>query len=166
VAVDAVPPSSSAEPHPICNGSCGPRPRDFRSTLRAERVEFLQAQHAEVHLNGFVTDFIDTTRDFKVRGAAVRVSTQTSYQGGMASNLGDGVHVKLEGALVNGVVDVSRLEFLPAAAGAQSVLFGNIADPVMPQHGTRTFRSHGPTAEVGRRPSPASRGSVDLGPAA
>jgi Domain of unknown function (DUF5666) len=121
----------------------------FGSMLRAERVEFLHAQHAEVHLNGFVTDFVDATRNFKVRGAAVRVSTQTSYEGGTASNLGDGVHVKLEGALVNGVVDVSRLEFLPAAASAQSVLFGNVADPVMTAaDGTRTFRVIGQPAEI------------------
>lgn len=139
----------------------------FGSTLRAERVEFLHAQHAEVHLNGFVTDFIDATRTFKVRDAAVRVSTQTNYQGGMASNLGDGVHVKLEGALVNGVVDVSRLEFLPAAAGMQSVLFGNIADPVMTAaDGTRTFRLIGLPAEVRTTTATSfKKGSAsDLGP--
>jgi hypothetical protein len=118
-------------------------------TLRADRVEFLHAQDAEVHLNGFVTDFVDTTSNFKVHGAVVRVSAQTTYEGGVASNLGDGVHVKLEGALVNGVVDVARLEFLPAAAGMQSVLFGHIAGPVLTAaDGTRTFRLVGHPTEI------------------
>lgn len=121
----------------------------FGSTLRADRVEFLHAQDAQVHLNGFVTDFVDVASNFKVRGTLVRVSAQTTYVGGMASNLGDSVHVKLEGALVNGVVDVSRLEFLPAAAGAQDVQFGDIVSPVLTAaDGTKTFRLAGQATEI------------------
>jgi hypothetical protein len=121
----------------------------FGSTLRAARVEFLRAQDAQVHLNGFVTEFVDAASNFKVRGTVVRVSAQTTYVGGMASNLGDSVHVKLEGALVNGIVDVSRVEFLPSAAGVQSVLFGDVAGPVLTAaDGTRTFRLVGQSTEI------------------
>jgi hypothetical protein len=119
------------------------------STLRAERVEFLHAQDAEVRLNGFVTDFVDTSTNFKVRGTVVRVSAQTTYKGGVASNLGDGVHVKLEGVLVNGIVEVSELEFLPAGPGMQTVLFGYIAGPVVTAaDGTSTFRLVGQPTEI------------------
>lgn len=121
----------------------------FGSTLRAERVEFLHAQDAQVQLNGFVTDFVDATSNFRVRGTLVRVSTQTMYSGGTASNLGDGVHVKLEGVLVNGVVEISDLEFLPGGPGMQSVLFGSIAGPVVTAaDGTRTFRLFGQPTEI------------------
>jgi hypothetical protein len=137
----------------------------FGSTLRADRVEFLHAQDAQVRLNGFVTDFVDAGSNFKVRGTVVRVSAQTTYVGGIASNLGDGVHVKLEGALVNGVVDVSRVEFLPGGAGVLSVQFGDIASVVLTAaDGTKTFRIAGQRSEI--RTTTATRfkkgGSSDL----
>lgn len=121
----------------------------YGPTLRADRVEFLHAQDAQVRLNGFVTDFVDAASNFKVRGTVVRVSAQTTYVGGVASNLGDSVHVKLEGVLVNGVVDVSRLEFLPAGAGVLDVQFGDIASPVLSgADGSKTFRLAGQPTEI------------------
>lgn len=118
----------------------------YGTVLRAERVDFLQAQDAQVQLNGFVTGFIDASSKFKVRGAAVRVSAQTSYVDGSAANLGDGVHVKLDGTLVNGAVEASRLEFLGPSAGVQHVQFGVVASGVSTAaDGTKAFRLEGLT---------------------
>jgi hypothetical protein len=71
----------------------------------------------------------------------VRVTPQTTYVRGDVSNLGDGVLVKAEGPMVNGVVEVARLEFQPPPAGIARVLFGTVAAPVtVANDGTRTFR--------------------------
>jgi len=59
---------------------------------------------------------------------------------GDASNLGNGVLVKIEGPVVNGVVEAATLEFLPPSAGIARVLFGKVADPIATVAGTKTFR--------------------------
>jgi hypothetical protein len=101
-----------------------------------------------VQLNGFVTDFIDPASPFRVKGAMVRVSAQTTYVDGSAANLGDGVHVKLDGALVNGIVEVTRIEFLGPSAGAQHVQFGVVASGVSTAaDGSKSFRLEGRTTD-------------------
>jgi hypothetical protein len=120
----------------------------YGTVLRAERVDFLQAQDALVQLNGFVTDFIDPASPFRVKGAMVRVSAQTTYVDGSAANLGDGVHVKLDGALVNEIVEVTRIEFLGPTAGAQHVQFGVVASGVSTAaDGSKSFRLEGRTTD-------------------
>jgi len=98
------------------------------NVLRATRVEFLSATTARVELTGTLTGFVDAGSAFRVRDTASRVTPQTTYSRGDVSNLGNGVLVKVEGPVVNGVVEVASLEFLPPSAGIARVLFGSVAD--------------------------------------
>jgi hypothetical protein len=98
------------------------------NVLRASRIEFLSAATARVELNGAISGFVDVAGAFRVRDTTVKVSPQTTYSRGDVSNLGDGVLVKVEGPLVNGVVEAMTLEFLQPSAGIARVLFGTVAD--------------------------------------
>jgi hypothetical protein len=110
------------------------------NVLRATRVELLPAAAPVVELSGAIASYLGTGNTFTVRGAAVRVSAQTVYSNGDASNLGDGVLVKASGAITNGVVDVVRIEFLPPSAGIARVLFGTVSAPLTVNGSLRTFR--------------------------
>ncbi|HTN50191.1 MAG TPA: DUF5666 domain-containing protein [Burkholderiaceae bacterium] len=108
--------------------------------LKASRIEFLGAA-PHVELSGAINDYVDAASPFSIRNALARVTPQTTYVGGDASNLGDSVLVKAEGALANGVVEIARLEFQPLVNGIERVLFGTVAAPLtVAQDGTRTFR--------------------------
>ncbi len=110
--------------------------------LRASRIEFLSTTAARVELSGAVTGFVSATDVFRVRDTKTKVTSQTTYvRGGDASNLGDGVLVKVEGPVVNGVVEATTLEFLPPPAGIARVLFGKVANPLATAADkTKTFR--------------------------
>ncbi len=111
------------------------------NVLRATRVEFLSTMAARIELNGAVTGFVDAASVFRVRATATRVTAQTTFARGDASNLGDGVLVKVEGPVVNGVVEATTLEFLPPPAGIARVLFGTVAGPIVTAADkTTTFR--------------------------
>lgn len=95
--------------------------------LRAARIEFITAA-ARVELTGAISDFVDASGTFRVRRAAVKVTPQTTYTSGDASNLGNGAAVKAEGPVVNGVVEAATLEFLRPSNDIARVLFGRISD--------------------------------------
>jgi hypothetical protein len=108
--------------------------------LRATRVEFLAAAAVSIQLSGPVNGYVDAASAFRVRNAAARVTAQTTYVGGDATNLGNGAQVKAEGPLVNGVVEIARLEFLPPPPSIARALFGTVGAPVTVAGETRTFR--------------------------
>ena len=112
------------------------------NVLRASRIEFLSTMAARVELTGAVTGFVSATDVFRVRDTKTKVTSQTTYvRGGDATNLGDGVLVKVEGPAVNGVVEATTLEFLPPPAGIARVLFGKVANPMATAADkTKTFR--------------------------
>jgi len=110
------------------------------NVLRASRIEFLSTAPARVELNGAVASFVDAASSFQVRGTSTKVTAQTTYERGDASNLGNGVLVKVEGPVVNGVVEATTLEFLPPSASIARVLFGKVADPIAIVAGTKTFQ--------------------------
>jgi len=120
------------------------------SVLNATSVEFLQAAQPTVQLTGAITDFVDSTAAFRIRNSLTRVTAQTTYVGGAASNLGSGVQVKVTGVLFNGVVQAVSLEFLPVTVGSQRFVFGVIAAPVSApaSDGSRTFRLDSLTTDV------------------
>lgn len=110
------------------------------NVLRATRIQFLSTAPSRVELNGAITGYVDAASMFRVRDTATKVTAQTTYVRGDASNLGDGALVKVEGPVVNGVVEAAALEFLPPSAGIARVLFGKVADPIAIVAGTKTFR--------------------------
>ena len=97
------------------------------NVLKATRVELLSTAPARIELNGAVTGFVNGASVFRVRDTATKVTPQTTFVGGDASNLGDGILVKVEGQVVNGVVEAATLEFLPPSAGIARVLFGTVS---------------------------------------
>jgi Domain of unknown function (DUF5666) len=111
------------------------------NVLRASRIEFLSTAPARVELNGAVASFVDANSLFQVRGTSTKVTAQTTYVRGDASNLGNGVLVTVEGPVVNGVVEAATLEFLPPSAGIARVLFGTVTNPIVTAADkTKTFR--------------------------
>ena len=109
--------------------------------LSAARVEFLGAVPVSVELKGAISGFVDTSSAFRIRNTAVRVTAQTVYVDGDASNLGNGVQVEAVGVLVNGVVEITRLEFQALANNIEANVSGTVAAPLtVAPDGTRTFR--------------------------
>jgi hypothetical protein len=125
------------------------RGTSVNGVLRASDVEFLQNVQ-EVQLTGAITGFVDAGTAFRIRNAVARVTPQTTYVNGSASNLGSGVAVRLSGVLSDGVVQAVRVEFLPPGQAAQSVVHGQIVGPVsaVATDGSRTFRVDALASEV------------------
>lgn len=97
------------------------------NVLRASRIELLSTTAARIELSGAVTGYVGATSAFRVRDTSVKVTSQTTYVRGDVSNLGDGALVKVDGAVVNGTVEATTLEFLPPSAGIARVLFGTVS---------------------------------------
>lgn len=120
------------------------------TVLNATSVEILQAAQATVQLTGPITDFGGADAPFRIRNTLVRVTPQTSYLDGSASNLGTGAVVKAAGLLSGGTVQLTTVEFLPVAADSQNVVSGRIVGPVgaIAADGSRTFRIEGLKEDV------------------
>lgn len=97
------------------------------SVLRATRVELIAATAPVVEVTGAIANFTDAKSTFNVRNTATLVTPQTTYSRGDATNLGEGVLVKVEGPLVNGKLEAIKVDFLPPSAGIARVLFGTVS---------------------------------------
>ncbi|PHV00253.1 hypothetical protein CSQ88_18120 [Iodobacter sp. BJB302] len=84
--------------------------------LVAAGVKFVKdSADAKISLSGVITDYISLS-SFKVRGALVDGSAAT-FDGGAASNLANGVFVKIEGSVASGTVQAKTVKIeTPAAA--------------------------------------------------
>jgi len=96
--------------------------------LLAREVRFVRDQDdAKVELTGPVTDFTGLA-SFKVRGVPVDASgSSVSFRYGTAANLGDGVLVKIEGAVDGNVVRPTRIEFVTSDDVRGRWLVGSVA---------------------------------------
>jgi hypothetical protein len=81
--------------------------------LKATDVKFAKAQgDALVELIGPVSSFV-SSKSFLVRGVPVDASgTAVTFSNGTVTNLGDGVAIKLKGAVVNDIVIPTSIEFV------------------------------------------------------
>jgi Domain of unknown function (DUF5666) len=81
--------------------------------LKATDVKFAKSQgDALVELVGPVSSFV-SSNSFLVRGVPVDASgTAVSFTNGILANLGDGVAIKLKGAVVNNIVIPTSIEFV------------------------------------------------------
>jgi Domain of unknown function (DUF5666) len=81
--------------------------------LKATDVKFAKSQgDALVELVGPVSSFV-SSNSFLVRGVPVDASgTAVSFTNGTLANLGDGVAIKLKGAVVNNIVIPTSIEFV------------------------------------------------------
>ena len=119
--------------------ACGPRDLTRPALLSAARVEFLGADPVPVELKGAISGFVDTASAFRIRNTAARVTAQTIYVDGDASNLGNGVQVEAVGVLVNGVVEIARLEFQALANNIEAMLSGTVAAPLTVAPGRHAY---------------------------
>jgi Domain of unknown function (DUF5666) len=79
--------------------------------LNATEIQVITASEpVKITLSGVLTDFT-SVNSFKVRGTSVHVTAATVFIHGAALNLTDGVLVDIEGMVVNGTVQASKVEF-------------------------------------------------------
>ncbi|MCK5479620.1 MAG: hypothetical protein KAJ06_00685 [Gammaproteobacteria bacterium] len=65
----------------------------------------------DLEVEGFITDFVSPVQ-FSVSGQAVRTSAQTGFDHGVINDLGDGVHIEVEGSIANdNVLDADEISF-------------------------------------------------------
>jgi hypothetical protein len=130
------------------------RGRYANGVLAASTVEILAPAPVTVQISGAITDFVDADRPFRVRDTVVRVTPQTGYTGGSATNLGSGVRVQVRGTLVDGVVEATAVEFQAPPAESISTVVGRIAPPLgdVAADGSRTIRLEGAGTDVKTTP--------------
>jgi hypothetical protein len=105
------------------------RGRVSGGVLRAEDIAVVRsAADLPIDVTAPLTDFSGADNVFRLRGANVRITPQTQFVGGSTDNLANGVPLRVTGALVDGDVVASRLQWVtpaPVVAGTVSAL-----DPV------------------------------------
>lgn len=96
--------------------------------LNATRVWVIPAsEQRRVHLTGQVTDFVDATKPFKVRGVPVKVGATTSYKGGKAEDLKMGAFVAIAGRIDKDMVAADEVRFGTPPLGMEFKLFGVVS---------------------------------------
>ena len=96
--------------------------------IAASEVRFARSQGDDaVNLAGAITDFLGAA-SFKVRGVPVDASADTvSFVGGDASQLADGVLVRVQGRVEGDVVKAGTVSFPSTADGVARSLIGIVA---------------------------------------
>ncbi len=81
------------------------------SRLKATEVQYVRAEvEAKAEVTGVIADFVSSA-SFVVRGTPVNASgSGVTFGNGSAANLTNGVLVKVEGTLVSGVLQASKVE--------------------------------------------------------
>ena len=105
--------------------------------LRATEVALIRdASQAKVEITGLVSDFLSQA-SFRIRGTLIDASgTTAQFVNGGALNLTDGVLLKVEGGVSNGVLRPTRVEFLTGADSRTQDFLGLVSDY---QPGTGSF---------------------------
>jgi len=88
---------------------------DANGVLLATRIEGKQQEMPgddddQAKLEGLITRFVSAT-DFDVNGQAVTTSANTEFERGTSADLALNVRVEVEGELLNGVVQATKVEF-------------------------------------------------------
>lgn len=89
----------------------GTLPSMDSTALAATRIEGedLDEDEGEAELEGIVTDFMSLS-DFKVSGIAVNASSAEFEPSSLATGIGDGARVEVEGEIVGGVLQAQEVE--------------------------------------------------------
>jgi hypothetical protein len=109
--------------------------------LKATDVKFAKAQgDALVELIGPVSSFV-SSKSFLVRGVPVDASgTAVSFTNGTVANLGDGVAIRLKGAVINDIVIPTSIEFVTSDENKVRNFVGEVQNFVA---GADTFKLMG-----------------------
>lgn len=87
--------------------------------LIATRIEVEDTAEAEGHkveVEGYISGFTNAANDFKVANQGVRVSANTIYETGAASDLNNGAKIEVEGVLTNGVLVAGKVSVKQSTA--------------------------------------------------
>jgi Domain of unknown function (DUF5666) len=102
--------------------------------LIATRVEF-ETPFPDVNaddfaeIEGFITRFVDPT-DFDVSGFPVTTNAQTSFEGGVAADLGLNIKVEVEGIIdANGLLVATKVDIRPSKAVRASAVVDSVDAP-------------------------------------
>lgn len=102
------------------------RGRVSAGVLRADDVTVVRsASDLPIDVTAPITDYSGADNVFRLRGANVRITPQTQLVGGSTDNLANGVPLRVTGALVEGDVVATRLQWVSPAgvlAGTVSAL--------------------------------------------
>ena len=98
------------------------------SKVTAAEIKFVKNQgDAKVELTGVITDYVSAS-SFKVRGVPIDASgSSVLFKNGAASNLANGVLVKIEGN-PGSIVSPSELEFVTASDGRAAGFAGSVSE--------------------------------------
>lgn len=89
-------------------------PANFAATVQYEDLEdsqFDPAEGQEFEVEGYVSLFSGPSATFKVNNRIVSLSASVRYEGGIASDLGNGVKVEAEGHLTGGILAAHKITF-------------------------------------------------------
>jgi Domain of unknown function (DUF5666) len=79
--------------------------------FKATDISYLRdIEEGKLELKGVITDFV-SSQNFRVRGNLIKMQTGAQYLNGSQTSLVNGALVEVEGVLVNGVLQASKLEF-------------------------------------------------------
>jgi len=103
----------------------GTLPAFDSDTIEATRIksEDLGGDEGEIELEGIVTDFT-SLGDFKVAGIPVNASNAEFEPASLATSIGDGVKVEVEGELIGGVLQAREVEGRGGDIEIESVVSG------------------------------------------
>lgn len=101
----------------------------LNGVLRATEIQFLRAaEDTTGELTGTITDLVSTA-GFKVRGSAVDASNAgVVFRSGAAGNLANGVLVRVEGRVIDGILRAARVEFVTSDDSRTLAFRGLVSD--------------------------------------
>lgn len=94
--------------------TAGPSPVVTATTIDFEDAadaEFEPAEGQEFEAEGLISGFTATPGTFKMGNASVQTTALTTFEGGVAADLADGMRVEVEGHKTNGILTVEKLKF-------------------------------------------------------
>lgn len=97
--------------------------------FKASQVTFMKMPSGAVKLRGEVRDYDSSAPTFHLLGMSAKLAGDVTYVNGSASDLANGKRVEVTGTVgSDGVVTVTKLEFLSDAASPVTVIGGRISD--------------------------------------
>jgi hypothetical protein len=85
------------------------------NTYLAKRVKVKERAYEngvdKAEVQGLISAFTSSTAPFKVNGYAVQLGSSVTYRNGVVGDLSDGARIEAKGAVTNGVLVISKVEF-------------------------------------------------------
>jgi len=137
-------------------------PSNFAARVRFEDLadaEFEPAEGQEFEVEGYVSLFTGPTATFKVNERVVLLGASVRYEGGLESDLGNGVKVEAEGHLIGAILVAEKITFkenikiraIPSAANPTSNSVPDLVVLGLVVKATSTTRNDASTIDTSHR---------------